>query len=184
LMGLCVIDGLLAVRPFVMASSIVIVLIALFYVLFRTGINLKARDPSLTLPMMLCAIAMITYALYYVGPARGVFLLMYPVVLFFGVFRSTTGRLLTLTTVILTGYAGVIFLLMHGPAPLERLSIELLQWVVLAAVLLWFSFMGGHVHDLRTRLRESEQDHLTGVYTRRRILEILDHEKTRCDRGA
>jgi diguanylate cyclase len=36
---------------------------------------------------------------------------------------------------------------------------------------------------LHHRLRESEYDEVTGIYTRRRILQVLQHEKIRCDRG-
>ena len=44
--------------------------------------------------------------------------------------------------------------------------------------------MGGYVHDLRRRLRESGYDRLTGIHNRGRVLDLLDHEKIRGDRGA
>jgi diguanylate cyclase (GGDEF)-like protein len=44
--------------------------------------------------------------------------------------------------------------------------------------------MGGYVHELRRRLRESGYDRLTGTYNRGRVLDMLGHEKIRCDRGA
>jgi diguanylate cyclase (GGDEF)-like protein len=183
LLALCVVDGVLKPPQFLIAASAVLLFIVGFYAAFRFGLNLRARDPSLTVPMMLSAIAVITYTLYYVDHARGVFLLMYPVVLFFGVFRSTIRTLLKVTAVALTGYALVILLLLQSVQGLAHAYIEILQWVVLAAVLTWFSFMGGHVLNLRARLRETEHDVLTSVYTRRRLLEILRNEKNRCDRG-
>lgn len=183
LLGLCLLDSVLAPDAFLIASALVVLAIAIFYVLFRTEFNLKARDPSLTIPMMLSAISVVTYTLYHVNHARAVFLLMYPVVLFFGVFRSTVRTLLKVTAVILSGYAAVILLLLAKPGGIAHPYIEILQWLVLAAVLTWFSFMGGHVLNLRARLRESEYDVLTHIYTRRRILEILQNEKNRSDRG-
>jgi diguanylate cyclase (GGDEF)-like protein len=83
----------------------------------------------------------------------------------------------------MAGYGAVIALLMYQEA-LELPQVEILQWVVVNAVLAWFSYMGGYVNDLRRRVRQSEYDELTRAYTRRRILEILSHEKTRADRGA
>lgn len=183
LLALCMLEGVLPEPQFVMAATAVLLCIVVFYIAFRTGINLKARDPSLTIPMMLCAISVVTYTLYYVDHARGVFLLMYPVVLFFGVFRSTVRTLLKLTAIILAGYGAVILLLMHAPRGMAHPYVEILQWAVLASVLTWFSFMGGHVLNLRTRLRETEHDVLTGAYTRRRVLEILLNEKRRSDRS-
>lgn len=184
LLALCYEKGLLALRPFAVVSTGIVLAMAVFYGLFRSGWNLKARDPSLTVPMMLCAIAAVTYVLHHVGSASGAFLLMYPVILFFGIFRLRTAAMLQLSALILAAYAPIMW--SRGPAPVQpdHPYVHVLQWVVLAAVLIWFSMMGGYVHNLRARLRQSEHDELTGAYTRRRILDILMHEKTRCDRGA
>ena len=183
LLTLCYLEGVLNAGPFAAAGIATLAAIAIFYALFRSGLNQRARDRSLTVPMMVCATTAVTFALYFVGPARPVFLLMYPVILFFGVFRLTTSSLLRMSALALFGYALVICL----PQPLAGTihpHIELLQWLVLAAVLIWFSFMGGYVHHLHGRLKQSEYDELTGTYRRRRILEVLQHEKIRCDRGA
>ena len=182
LLGLCVLEGVLAVKPFAVAAAAVLVAIAVFYALFRSGLNKKAKEPSLTVPMMLCAIGVVTYALYHVGPARPVFLLMYPVILFFGVFRLNRTALLFTSVVIELAYAAVIWILLQSPG-LDRPHIEILQWVVLTAVLIWFSFMGGYIYDLRRRLKQSEYDELTRIYTRRRVLELLAREKAASDRS-
>ncbi|MEO8626891.1 MAG: GGDEF domain-containing protein [Betaproteobacteria bacterium] len=183
LMGLSVLCGVLNLRSFVIATTAVLAAISVFYVLFRTGVNRKARDRTLTIPMMCCAVCVVTYVLYQVGSARGAFLLMYPVILFPGVFRFNTRTLLHMSVFMMAGYGLVIALLMYEHA-LGRPQVELLQWLVLNTVLVWFSYMGGYVNDLRRRVRQSEYDELTRAYTRRRIFEILSHEKTRADRGA
>jgi diguanylate cyclase (GGDEF)-like protein len=84
----------------------------------------------------------------------------------------------------MSAYAFMIRLLAGKPGALDAMEIELLRGLVLATVLIWFSFMGGYVHDLRRRLRESGYDRLTGTYTRGRVLDVLAHEQTRCQRGA
>jgi diguanylate cyclase (GGDEF)-like protein len=66
----------------------------------------------------------------------------------------------------------------------EALNQELLQWTILMFVVVWFSIMVGFISTLLTRLGQSEFDDLTGAYTRRRLIEILRHEKFRADRGA
>lgn len=183
MVALCHAKGLLALRPSLIATASSFLAIAVFYAMFRFEWNLKLRDPSLTLPMMLWGLATVTYVLYHARAASGIFLLMYPVILFFGVFRLRTPAMLALTAAILAAYAPVLWTANpYGVA--DYPYIHVLQWIVLAGVLTWFSFMAGYVHDMRVRLRESEKDELTGVYTRRRILEILTHEQTRCDRGA
>ena len=184
LLGVCVLVGVLARRPFAIAAGIVLVSIATFYFVFRSGLNRRARDPSLTVPMMLAAICVNTYALYHLGAARPVFLLVYPMIMFFGVLRLGTGALLLVGVFILCAYAFVVGLLAEQPARLDPKTIELLRGLVLATVLVWFSFMGGYVHELRKRLRESGYDRLTGIYNRGRVLDVLAHEKIRNDRGA
>jgi len=183
LLALCHVKGLIAQRPFLIASSSSFLAITVFYALFRSEWNTKARDPSLTVPMMLWSGATVTYVLYHAGAASGIFLLMFPVILFFGIFRLRTPAMLMLTALVLAAYAPILWKPPLRESP-ENDYIHLLQWIVLAAVLVWFSFMAGYVHTLRARLRESEYDDLTGVFTRRRILQSLLHEKTRCDRGA
>jgi len=184
LLGVCVLAGVLAWQPFAIAAGVVLAAIAAFFVLFRSGLNLRARDPSLTVPMMLTAICVVSYALYHLGAARAVFLLLYPIVMFFGVFRLSTRALLVVAAFILLAYTLVVALLAQQPGRVDSTRMELLRGLVLATVLVWFSFMGGYVHDLRRRLRESGYDRLTGTYNRGRVLDALANEKSRCDRGA
>jgi diguanylate cyclase (GGDEF)-like protein len=184
LLGVCVLAGVLARRPFAIAAGVVLVSIATFYFMIRSGLNRRARDPSLTVPMMLAAICVVTYALYHLGAVRTVFLLVYPMIMFFGVLRLGTGPLLLVGAFIMCAYALVVRLIAEQPARLDPMTIELLRGLVLATVLVWFSFMGGYVHELRKRLRESGYDRLTGIYTRGRVLDVLAREKIRYERGA
>jgi hypothetical protein len=93
--------------------------IATFYFVFRSGSNRRARDPSLTVPMMLAAICVVTYALYHLGAVRTVFLLIYPMIMFFGVFRLGTRAQLLVGAFIMCAYALVLRLLAEQPAGLD-----------------------------------------------------------------
>jgi len=184
LLGICVLEGALPPRPFAIAAGLVLISIVAFYFIIRTGLNRRARDPSLTVPMMVAAICTVTYTLYHLSAVRTAFLLVYPMIMFFGVLRLGTRRFLLVALFIMSAYAFMIRLLAAKPGTLDPMGIELLRGLVLGTVLVWFSFMGGYVHDLRRRLRESGYDRLTGIYTRGRILDVLAHEQTRCQRGA
>jgi diguanylate cyclase len=184
LLGVSVLEGALPRRPFAIAAGIALVSIVAFYFIIRTGLNRRARDPSLTVPMMVAAICTVTYTLYHLGAVRPAFLLVYPVIMFFGVLRLGTGSFLLVAAFIMSAYTFVIWLLTGKPGALDPMKIELLRGLVLGTVLVWFSFMGGYVHDLRRRLRESGYDRLTEIYTRGRILDVLAHEQTRYQRGA
>ena len=184
LLGVCVLEGTLPQRPFAITTGIALVSIVAFYFVIRTGLNRRARDPSLTVPMMVAAICTVTYTLYHLGEVRTAFLVVYPVIMFFGVLRLGTGSFLLVAVFIMSAYAFMITLLAAKPGALDSMRIEILRGLVLGTVLVWFSFMGGYVHDLRRRLRESGYDPLTEIHTRGRVLEVLAHEQTRYQRGA
>ena len=133
--------------------------------------------------MMLAGICVVTYALYHLGSVRTAFLLLYPMIMLFGVFRLDTRAQLLVGAFILSAYALVVRMLAEQPGRLDPKEIELVRAVVLATVLTWFSFMGGYVHNLRRRLRASGYDRITGIYNRGRVLDALTLEKIRCDRG-
>ena len=183
LLGVCVLEDALPRQPFAIAAGIVLVSIVAFYFIIRTGLNRRARDPSLTVPMMVAAICTVTYTLYHLSAVRTAFLLVYPMIMFFGVLRLGTGSFLLVAVFIMSAYAFVIWLLAGKPGALDPMKIEFLRGLVLGTVLVWFSFMGGYVHDLRRRLRESGYDRLTGIYTRGRVLDMLAHEQTRYQRA-
>ena len=183
LLGACVLAGAFAPRPFAITAAIVLLSIVGFYLVIRSGLNRYAADPSLTVPMMAAAIGAVTYALYHLGDLRTVFLLVYPVIMFFGVLRLRTRSLLLVAGFIIGAYMLVLTALANQPGRLDPISIEILRTVALATVLVWFAFMGGYVHELRRRLRESGYDRLTGVLNRGRILDVLAHEQMRCERG-
>jgi diguanylate cyclase (GGDEF)-like protein len=88
-------------------------------------------------------------------------------------------------------------LLLRFRAATVDLRLTLLHWAVLAAVLVWFAFMGGHMARMRKQLALSKSDlekalhavqelathdELTGVHNRRYLMEMLQYEKNRCAR--
>jgi diguanylate cyclase (GGDEF)-like protein/PAS domain S-box-containing protein len=151
----CAVQGALPRTAFLVATSLVLVAMAAFYAAFRSKLNLKFQDPSLTLPQMGVATIVVSYAMYSANAARGVFLVLLLMVFLFGVFRLRTKTLMLYAIFVLFAYAGVIVLLqIFKPLTLD-LDLELLQWVALASTLPWFALMGGYISGLRDQLRKS-----------------------------
>jgi PleD family two-component response regulator len=128
---------------------------------------------------------------------RGILLLLYVVVFLFGVFRLRRGEYLGLTTLVLVGYGLVVLHDVYRNDSGIPLPLEALQFVVLAATLLWLAFFGSYVGKLRETVsrRNSElgqllaknrrlaiHDDLTGTYNRRHIMQILEQEQLRAQR--
>src|ERR1700674_2349400 len=69
----------LTLRAFVNSALLTAFFVIAFYAVFRGGLNLRFRDPSLTLPQILCSTLVILYALYESKHAHGVLALIYRV---------------------------------------------------------------------------------------------------------
>ena len=78
---------------------------------FRSGLNLRFADPSLTTEQVGAAILFLAYIMYHAGPAREALTLFYPVAMLFGVLRLNAARLMVLALLALVGAR-------HGAAPL------------------------------------------------------------------
>jgi diguanylate cyclase (GGDEF)-like protein len=155
-------------------------------------------DPSLTVIQMCAAILVTTYGMYFVKEIRGVLLLIYMVVILFGIFRLNTRGYIYISLFTLLTY-GIDIALLHIYNPFSvNFFIEYLQWIVLAIVLGLFSTIGGYISHLRHNLGaiKSQQaksieiiqemairDELTGLYNRRHVMELLDYEMNRSSRG-
>ena len=170
----------------------------ILYIIFRTGLNLKFRDPSLTVIQMCAAILLTMYGMYFANESRGVLLLVYILILIFGIYKLNTRSFLYVSAFTLVTYGIDIALLSYFRSDSVNLNIEYLQFLVLSMVLVAFSIIGGHISSLRRNLRISRielekslaiikemsiHDDLTGVYNRRHLMELLEHEHHRISRG-
>jgi diguanylate cyclase (GGDEF)-like protein len=129
--------------------------------------------------------------MYFANEARGVLLLVYVIILLFGIFNLNTRSFLYVSIFTLLTYGIDIALLKVYRPKGVNFNIEYLQWGILALVLVAFSIIGGYISSLRQKLRISKEiiremairDELTGLYNRRHVMELLDHEKNRSSRG-
>ena len=184
-------------RGFWIAAALTGVCNLIFYTLFRTGLNRYWPDPSLTLPQMIIATVWVMLLMALAPKVRGILLLLYVVVFLFGVFRLRRSEYLGLTVLVLVGYGFVVLRDVYSQSQAVPLPLQALQFVVLAATLLWLAFFGSYVGKLRETVsrRNAElgallaknrrlaiHDDLTGTYNRRHIMQILEQEQLRAQR--
>src|SRR5712691_6111250 len=84
-------EGYLEKTGLIYATGGMLFAFALFYALFRSGLNLRAADPSLTVEQMESSIVVLTCAMYYASAGgRGVIVLFLLFTFLFGIFRLGT----------------------------------------------------------------------------------------------
>jgi diguanylate cyclase len=168
----------------------------LFYLVFRSGLNTRLSDPTLTSEQVGAALLLLAYIMYHAGPLRGAFTLFYLVAMLFGVLRLNAGRLMMLALLALVAH-GTVLLLSYLRDPSINLKAAVMEFAVLMIVLPWFAAMGGYVSGLRVRLSETNRelrrafgqigelairDELTGTHNRRYLMEVLARERSRAER--
>jgi signal transduction histidine kinase/ActR/RegA family two-component response regulator len=134
----------------VRGTTLILFWIVLFYIVIRSGLNLKLRDPSLTMPQLSSSILSMAYIMYYADRGRGALLIVYLISFLFGVFRLRIRQLLLLAAIAILGYAAMVLALYAFKPETVEPADEILQLMVLVVTLPWFATMGGYV----TRLRE------------------------------
>ena len=77
-------------------TALILFWVVLFYVMLRTGLNLKFRDASLTMPQLASSIVTMAFVMYYADRGRAALLIVFLVAFLFGVFRLRTRQLLFL----------------------------------------------------------------------------------------
>jgi diguanylate cyclase len=191
--------GLIMMPAWVLAGLLggIVLSNAWFWHLLRSGRSLLYRDPSMTLPQVALALV---WALVIVGasrPDRSLMMAVFFVVMLFGIFRLDRADFLKVTALALVGYAVVVSadLLRHDTE--IQLVHEVVRFLVLATGMFWCTFFGAHVAQLRSRLRQqnqelqqlikkaertAERDHLTRAYNRRYIMKELENERARSAR--
>ena len=189
--------GIMQFKGLLWGWIITIVFNIVLYIVFRTGLNKRMKDPSLTYAQICVAILVVMYAMFFVYEARGILFAVYILILLFGIFRLDTRQFLNVSAFILVTYGIDIFLL-HVFRPQDiNLKLEIFQWFALGVVLISVSFIGGNISALRRDLASSRKklqaylekiqemaihDDLTGFYNRRHLMELIETENNRSER--
>ena len=160
----------------------------LFYALLRSGLNQFFPDPALTVPQILTAQVLAVYVYSLLPPIRGVLLMLQVLALFFALFNLSLRQLWGLCASSLT-LSGLTMVLLTRLEP-QRFEPhqELIHFIILLAVLPAVALLGHQLQRMRVKLQQQKReleaalnriqnlanhDELTGLYSRRFMLEML-----------
>ncbi len=168
-----------------------------FTFIIRSGLNLKLKDPSMTLAQMYWSIPFMLLAVYMLNDLRGIMLMAFFALLSFGTFRLTSRQFLTITVITLLGYLAVLIALYINQPLRLHLDREILYFIGFSLTCVLMVYTGSAASQLRERnrlqnikltraLEENRKlattDDLTGLTTRRRFMEILGKQKAWSER--
>lgn len=168
--------------------------VGVFAVAVRSGWSARFRDPALTMPQILFALAVISISYLANASVRGATLVIVALVLVFGAFTLSPPRC-RLVGWIAVGMLGaaMVFGAWHFPTVFAR-DIESIHFLVALIVLPTIAFLAGQLSQVR--LDQGEQrdqlrvvverlealalhDDMTGLPNRRHVQEWIVHERAR-----
>ena len=138
------------------ACAIVAGLIVVLYAVFRSGLNLRLRDPSLTGVQVLAAVFTMLFVFYRAPETRLVFAMFFFVALMFGLLRASWRELTILGCISLATFGAVAWARYLHTGAVEVFRLDMLQLLVTATALPWFVFIGSHVKRLHDADRRKD----------------------------
>ena len=163
-----------------------------FYLMLRSGRNLRLQDPSMTEVQLLVSMGAVMALIYHTDAVRGAFLMLFPVPLLFGVLRLNLLQIARVGIAGIVGYALVIAWMYRANPERVDWGVEMLNLFALSGVMGFVALMCAYISQVRVELSNSiatiremaQRDALTGVFNRRHLMETLEHEVNRCARKA
>jgi len=166
-------------------------------VLIRTGRTQRWADPSLTLAQMLWATSCAAGAYVIAADARSMLPCMVAMVLLFGSLGLRARQIVGVTVYALVSMGGAMLLAPRFTG-LDATVHDVAHALMAGVILLACMAVSLHLHALRTRLHRqrkdltraleahrtlASRDPLTGLLNRRSMMELLELEQRRCQRG-
>ncbi|MHA6492710.1 GGDEF domain-containing protein [Pseudomonas borbori] len=165
--------------------------------LFVSKTNLRFRDPSLTEAQVLMALGWLTGLMALCADGRGSLLVVYLLILLFGIFQLPPRTFARCALFAFFGFAG-LNLYEAYTYQLSDPALAIMQTSVLAAVLVWITLFASYTQAMRKRMRQrrfalqahqdtlrgmmrqledlAATDELTGLYNRRHFLRLAGRQ--------
>lgn len=150
------------------SSALVVASQAGLYAVFHSGLNRRFRDPGLTQFQVVLAIAWQTWLLACLDEARGTFLVLYLLILLFGLFHLPRPVFIRCAVLVFVSFTGLNLWDAYRMVLIDP-GLAVLQACALFVVLLWLCLYASYVQASRQRMRQrgfalqAHQDTLRGM---------------------
>lgn len=168
-----------------------------YLLLLGSGLTLRFREPSLSLPLIIYCIVVFAVSGYYVDEFRLSVVTLFFAILLLVSFKLSGKVMVGVAMLSSAAYAIMLWLALDDRWVQLSFSVEALQWLVFTMISISFAITGGSINRLRNDLSDKNRelakgleqvremairDDLTGLFNRRHLLEILDRQKALADR--
>jgi diguanylate cyclase (GGDEF)-like protein len=165
--------------------------------IIRSGLNQNLYDPSMTMVQMIWCSLYILMLIYLMDNWRSIALMPYFAILSFGYFRLDFKEFLAVTLFCVFGYLSVILYIYITEPQRIQFDKELMQLLAFAMTCMVMVYTGSAANRLRVGFRERNEqlaealrlntrlattDDLTGLYTRRYLMNMLSNQKALSER--
>jgi len=151
-------NSILSVKWLKLLTLTVVLAQLTIFVVLRSGINKRFRDPSLTFVQVLLAVIFASIFMYFGRELRGTMLLAYVIILSFGAYRLTQQQLWLMVFISISVYALIIFYDAVRSAAGFDLEFNIILWLILLVMLSWVAILGGYLAGLRKKVKQSMID--------------------------
>lgn len=194
----CSMIGLMVPRLGAALAGLIFVSCSGFYVAMRSGWNLRLSDPSMTLPQILAALTWICGAYAITNEGHGGTLILFALVLVFGIFNMNQRRARVSTVYAVVAMGATMAYKAWTDPPHYPIKIEWMYFVFVATVMPTISQLASQLNRMRERLKEQKRelesaleriqemavrDELTGLVNRRHMNQVLVEHAARSKRG-
>ena len=131
---------------------------SIFFLLFRTNLNLRFADPSLTREQILFSAMWGMVAMYALPEARPIVLHFFLPAFSFGMLRLTRRQYLEIVVCVMGFYASLLAWEYFQERQRFKIRYELFLFAVYGILLTWFAFFGGFISNIRRRLRARKEE--------------------------
>lgn len=160
----------------------------LFYGILRSGFNLHFKEPALTMPQIVTAMTWICIAYATTGLAHQSTLMLFALVMVFGIFVMNTRNIIIATVYSILAIAVTMIYKISTEPNIYLWDVELVTFLMFAAMMTTIATLSLQLTQMKNRLKSQKQDlelavtqiqkiaaydELTGLINRRRMTEVL-----------
>ncbi len=186
--------GIAPARPTAWWTAVLVGGFAAFFIVIRSGYNLRFQEPSLTVPQMVFAILCGAVAYAIAGAGRGGAFPILMVIFMFSMYSLAPATVLR-TSFFAVAVFGLTMAWMAWRRPeVYQPAVEWGHFIMIAIMVPAVALLAGQLSVLRDRMRRQKKDlavafariqelatrdELTGLINRRHMLELMEQERQR-----